>query len=344
MGTTTITTRATASTVDAAFGKFLRDSVNLAPDDSRGARRSRDWLRGKLNGFDGTHDDFPFAYKDKHIDFGSFARRTKIRPLDDVDLIHCLKSEGATYLDVGSRVELTTVDNTRLAGFRHADSKLLSSTRVLNKFKKHLDEVPQYSSAKTHRNHQAVTLELTSYDWNFDIVPGFFTTPELDGRTYYIIPDGQGHWMKTDPRKDRERVTTVNLDHSGRVLDVLRALKYWNRRPTMPSVPSYAFENLILGYYAGQSTTASEYVDIEVVKVLEHIRTAIFGAIPDPKGIQGDLNTLSLEQRFAVAVRASLDSVKAADARKLEREGDQKASITKWGEVFGSDFPSYSEN
>ncbi len=339
-----MTTRSTASTVNAAFAKFLRDSVNLAPGDSRGARQSRDWLRGKLNGFDGSHDDFPLAYKDMHIDFGSFARRTKIRPLDDVDLIHCLKAEGATYLDVGSKVQLTAIDNTRLAGFRHADSKLLSSTRVLNKFKKHLDEIPQYSSAKTHRNQQAVTLELTSYDWNFDIVPGFFTTPEIDGRTYYIIPDGQGHWMKTDPRLDKERVTNVNQDHSGRMLDVLRALKFWNRRPTMPSVPSYAFENVILSYYAIQTTTASEYVDIEVAKVLDHIRTAIYSAIPDPKGIQSDMNTLTLEERYAVATRASLDAVKAAEARKLEGEGHQKASIKKWGEVFGTEFPTHSES
>lgn len=339
-----MTTRSTASTVNAAFAKFLRDSVNLAPADSRGARQSRDWLRGKLNGFDGSHDDFPLAYKDMHIDFGSFARRTKIRPLDDVDLIHCINGEGATYLDDGSRVTITAADNTRLAGFRHTDSKLLSSIRVLNKFKKHLDEVPQYSAAKTHRNQQAIALELTSYDWSFDIVPGFFTSPELDGRTYYMIPDGKGHWMKTDPRKDKERVTTINQHHSGRVLDVLRTLRYWNRKPTMPSVTSYAFENLILDYYADQNTATSEYVDIEVAKVLDHIRTAIYSAIPDPKGIQGDLNTLTLEEMYAVAVRASLDAVKAAEAKKLEGEGHQKASIKKWGEVFGTEFPTHSES
>lgn len=33
---------------------------------------------------------------------------------------------------------------------------------------------------------------------------------ELDGRDYYLIPNGDGHWEKTDPRKDRDTVTETN--------------------------------------------------------------------------------------------------------------------------------------
>ncbi|MFN2423862.1 MAG: hypothetical protein ABR572_08815, partial [Cryomorphaceae bacterium] len=40
-------------------------------------------------------DDFPNDYPDKHIKFGSFARNTKIRPLDDIDLMYCLGAGNA---------------------------------------------------------------------------------------------------------------------------------------------------------------------------------------------------------------------------------------------------------
>ena len=328
-------------TVNAAFREFLRDVVNLDPEDTKGARRSRGWLRGQLHAFEGAHDDFPIAWADMDADFGSFARRTKIRPLDDVDLIHCLKGEGGTYLDVGSHVAIYPATGTRLAAFCHTDAGSLSSTRVLNKFKKHLDEVPQYAAAAVKRNGEAVTLELTSYTWNFDIVPGFFTTKESNGRDYYLIPNGAGHWMKTDPRLDALRVTTVNQKHAGHVLDVLRLMKFWNRRPTMPSVPSYTFENLVLNYYDAQVSEASGFVDLEVPKLLEHISVAVYNSNFDPKGIQGDLNTMSFDDQMKVSSRAAADAKKAWAARALESDDDHKGSIQKWGEVFGPLFPVY---
>ena len=334
--------RATASTVDEAFAKFLKNKVNLDPDDSKGARTSRDWLRGHLHGFDDAHADFPRRYTDQDIDFGSFARKTKIRELDDVDLIHCLVADGATYLDHGSYVSITTAPGTRLAGLCFQDSNLLSSTRVLNKFKKHLDEVPQYRAADVKRNAQAVTLELASYAWNFDIVPGFFTAKEANGRNYYIIPNGNGHWMKTDPRLDRDRASAVNQKHAGRVLSALRLMKFWNRRHTAPFVPSYVFENMVLTHYGNRMDEVSQYVDMEVPKVLEYAATAIYHPIQDPKGIQGDLNELGFDQKVKVSGRASDDAKKARAAWELESNGDHKSAIGKWREVFGPSFPSYN--
>lgn len=54
--------------------------------DTDDARASRDWLIGKMNDFE-NDEVFPVSYPGSHIAFGSFARRTKISPLDDIDLI-----------------------------------------------------------------------------------------------------------------------------------------------------------------------------------------------------------------------------------------------------------------
>ncbi|GHL16875.1 hypothetical protein ECZU23_53180 [Escherichia coli] len=49
-----------------------------------------------MNDFE-KDDKFPVSFPAIHIAFGSFARRTKIRPLDDIDLMFGLTGQGATY-------------------------------------------------------------------------------------------------------------------------------------------------------------------------------------------------------------------------------------------------------
>ena len=170
-----------ATTVNAAFAMFLRDIVNLDPGSCKTARASRDWLRGQLGTLHDKHDDFPMPYPSVNIDFGSFARKTKGRPLDDLDLIHGLHADSAYYADLGGRVEVTARPNTRLWSFRHSDSDTVNSRRVINKFVAHLPEVHQYASASVHRRGEAATLNLRSYDWSFDIVPASSLPPNSTG-------------------------------------------------------------------------------------------------------------------------------------------------------------------
>lgn len=41
-----------ASTVNSAFSEFLRNKVNLDPDETKIARNSRAWLVGQIHNFD----------------------------------------------------------------------------------------------------------------------------------------------------------------------------------------------------------------------------------------------------------------------------------------------------
>ncbi|MHC5932041.1 hypothetical protein, partial [Nostoc sp.] len=80
-------------TVNEAFEIFLRDYVNLDPDKTKLARSSRDWLLSQIHLFPGKDISFPKLYSEKDIFFGSFARRTKKRELDDVDMMIALSAE-----------------------------------------------------------------------------------------------------------------------------------------------------------------------------------------------------------------------------------------------------------
>ena len=325
-------------TVNAAFNEFHKDMVNLDSDRTRLARSSRDWLINQLNNFPTKIIDFPILYESKHIKFGSFARNTKIKPLDDIDLFLTFNAAGASY------TKSIFGDNTYTILVPEESKKLrnlcndneLNSIKVVNKLVSSLSEIEHYKHAAIHRRQEAATLELSSYEWKFDIVPAFYTDTE-----FYLIPDGEGKWKATDPRMDQYRVSTINQKHNGKILQIIRTLKYWQKRPTMPTISSYLFETIILNYY-DEKTEVSEYIDIELMNFFNHLINAIYESVLDPKGFQGELNTLDYDTKYKISELAKKSYNNATQAFNFETtEDDMQKAINKWGEVFGSDFPSY---
>ena len=331
-----------ATNVNEAFTLFMANHVNLDPAETVTARGSRDWLATQLRAFHTDFADFPRPYEEKDIFYGSFHRRTKIRPLDDIDLIACLHAQGCTYLSYGTEIRLTVPQEAeRLRPLCHDESQELNSRKVINQFVRRLSKIPQYRRADIGRNGEAAVLSLESYTWSFDIVPAFFTKPESDGRTYYLIPDANGHWKKTDPRIDQDRITQTNQAHDGNLLPVIRLMKYWNRRTTKPVIDSYVFETIVVNHFRASTSKATVYIDLHVEAPLREISSAILQLISDPKGIQGDLNQTSLGDRFAISTRATHDAARAVEARNAENRDDHKGAIRLWSEIFGPDFPAY---
>ena len=331
-----------ATTVIQAFSEFLTNTVNLRKEETQKARSSRDWLVSKIDDFPTNIDKFPRIYNEKSIFFGSFSRNTKKRPLDDIDIMICLMAEGSTYFEGLTTITISVADNAdRLQSLCNDNSDTLNSIKVVNKFVSSLNTVPQYKNAETKRNQEAAVLQLSSYDWDFDIVPCFFTSSDALGKSYYLIPDGTGNWKKTDPTIDHERSRQINQTHDGNILNLIRIMKYWNKRPTMPSMGSYLLETMILNYYATRINKASEFVDLEIPNLLEYIWLNITSDIQDPKGIQGNINTLTFEERTKISTRAWQDKNKAEEARAYESNEEYSKSISKWADIFGSEFPEY---
>ena len=332
-----------AKTVIIAFDEFMRNSVNLDIDRTKKARNSRDWLVDQIKGFPYKDSNFPKIYTENNIFFGSFARKTKKRPLDDIDIMIALAAQGCTYIEYPNRIELTVPEaSSQFKKLCNDETSILNSIKLVNLFVKNLKSVPQYENADIKRNQEAATLKLLSYEWKFDVVPCFITTENSLGKTYYLIPDGKGHWKKTDPRLDRDRTNNINTSKNGRVLGVIRAIKYWNKRATMPIMSSYLLENIILDYYEATNSEPNQYIDVELVKILGDLKSRVYKAVNDPKKIQGDINNLTPDEMNKISNRANNDYEKAIEARRLEDEGRQKESINKWREIFGNAFPQYS--
>ena len=161
--------------VNSCFDVFMRDFVNLNPERTTTARASRDWLVHKIEELSNSERIPPLYNGANHIFFGSFARNTKIRPLDDIDIMIMFDAQGCTTDDVAKKIRKTypiyvnNPDAKLLSDY--CDGNILNSRRMIEAIKKELGNIPRYSKAEIHRNQEAVTLQLSSYEWNFDILP-----------------------------------------------------------------------------------------------------------------------------------------------------------------------------
>ena len=326
-----------ASTVNTAFEEFLEDTVRLEKNQTAIARSSRDNLISNLNGFSGDNDFFTLL-PDCHLKYGSFARRTKIRPLDDIDLMICISAQGRSYMRSGNTYYINGLKSDNTNGLLNNETNYLNSTKVINRFINKLSVLNDYSKAEMHKNQEVATLKLKSYDWNFDIVPCWYM--DIDK---FLIPDGSGNWKVTDPRIDNLRTTEINQKHKGKILDVIRIMKYWNNRAITYTMGSYLLECMILDVYVDKNEQDNYWVDLEFRDLLKALSSKIMYSVYDPKGIQGDLNTFSYTEKLKISDALLKAYMKACEASKLEMTyKDQKAAISKWGEVLGDAFPDYS--
>jgi len=182
---------------------------------------------------------------------------------------------------------------------------------------------------------------LKSYDWKFDIVPCFYTAPESDGRQFYLIPNGQGRWKKTNPLIDQENVTTLNQKKEGKLLNVIRLTKYWNKHQKVKQINSYIIENIILNYYNyNMSNFQMQDIKYEFKDLMYHLQS-INSFIPDPQNIHG-YYYINNDELLSIKRRAIIDYKISYEALKLEEECKIEEAIKKWKEIFGEDFPDYS--
>ena len=198
-----------------------------------------------------------------------------------------------------------------------------------------------------HRNQEAVTLQLRSYEWNFDIVPCFYAADD-----FYLIPDGDGNWKKTDPRIDAQRIAHVDeiVKRNPNTKDLhtfIRLMKYWKREKWGDSVGSYMFEQMVLNFAEGGGLQ-SDWQD-SVSRCLDYLSQSIFSPVNDPKGMQGDLNTLDIATKNRLSSRAKTDFDTSKNAlidelASLMTKTKVDEAIGYWHDIFGNEFKTYGES
>ena len=329
-----------AYTINSCFEQFLRDSVNLDSDQTITARKSRDWLVSNIVNLANVGKIPSLHNETNHLFYGSFARNTKIRPLDDIDIMMVFHAQGSTCDDIskgiGKKYPIRVKDEANSL-INYCDGNILNSRKLIEGIKKELANLPSYSKADIHRNQEAVTLKLSSYDWNFDIVPCFCTSTN-----FYVIPDGQGGWKGTDPRIDQRRTTNANQRFEGKLLSAIRLMKYWKNRYWGDCVSSYLFENFMIDWANSLIVFSQTYQQL-VLNTLDFLAKKIMMDYNDPKGFQGNINSLDIVTRSELATKATNCCVMVRDAMQYERNQQNETAVNKWTEIFGNEFPKYGE-
>lgn len=332
-----------AKTVNGAFSYFMSEIVNLAKERTQKARDSRDAVIDKINGL----TDFLKLDKSRHLYFGSFARRTKIRPIDDIDIMICIDSTDLMLSISGNsdiQITLKNTVNTALKAccdstYGYYSTYILNSNKVKNRLKAALSGLHDCRKAELHSNQEAVTLEYSTYEWNFDIVPCIYVS-EYFGQGYYLIPNGIGNWKKTDPRRDRDKVTNENRRLEGKLLDLIRLVKYWGRISFGSWMPSYLLETLVINYGKNR-TSLNDYIDLRFIDFLTWVQGKIYGSIYDMKDMQGNINNLTLDQKYKFNNVVQQGLQNSNIAFEFEKKQDHKQAIEYWLKVFGMHFPTF---
>ncbi|MEK4628995.1 nucleotidyltransferase [Solibacillus sp. FSL R7-0682] len=318
------------------MNEFIKNNINLDVDVTKKARSSRDFLYQQLEELPSKVEDFPRLYPNKHIyNYGSFSRKTKIRPLDDIDFMLVFAADGTTYENFGDEVKLTVPKEAENLYKLRDENGYLNSRKIANKIKDNISKVSQYKKADIRSSQEAVILSLTSYDWTFDIIPAFKTTEESDGRSYYLIPNGKGHWKKTDPRIDQARVTGINKSTDFNVIEFIRIIKYWNKVQRI-NISSYLIENIVLNYFETNYIWPNRKNQLN--SFFAYLKDAIFESVLDPKGLQGDLNDLEYKKKCLIQNKAIASESAVVKALNFEASQDYESADGQWRIIFGDDY------
>ncbi len=330
--------RNTSISAPHAFNEFQHDKVNLNPNTVRKARGSRDYLQKQLITVRDGNKNFP-RITGQFRPFGSFARKTKIRPLDDIDMLVMLNGQDAQVVQASWDAYTFLVSATsELSPLRPYMDEYgwVSSTKILGQFKGGLKQVKNYKKSEIKRTGVAVVLNLLSYDWAFDIVPALSVADWSGSTLHYLIPDGRGNWMRTDPRIDQEIVTGANQTQNGYLLPLIRLIKYWNvRRRAAPRLASYYLETLLINAFRYGYPAIESKVRWSIPCAFQQLAHYVMVACPDPKGLGPHLDAdLTREDKIEIHNAANKHAQYAQNAVHCEQQGYHEDSIAWWENVF----------
>ena len=284
----------------AAFNTF-KSKLLLTDVQKQNVTKRKEIVDGHLTAGFGSSSNLPLI---KSSLIGSAGRGTIIRPLVDIDILAVFSNKDGIY-----------------DAYRTNSQAFLYRVRdVLNKF----------SRVETvGARGQAVRFFYTD-DPHVDVAPVF-----MRSGGGYLIPDGQGGWLATNPDEHASYLARRDTELGNRLKTMIRMSKRWNAQHS-GYFKSFHLECLMA--YVFKSIGNDSRVAFE--KFFEWAQSRL--VVEDPAGFSGDLSTyLSVTARMNL--KSNLESARdrAARANAAERQGNHKEAIRLWRLTFGDEFPAY---
>jgi SMODS domain-containing protein len=239
---------------------------------------------------------------------GSYARHTKIHPLNDIDVM-LVRNAGRVGLTSGG-----------VAPYQALDEIVGAARRAF----------PQGMAAK--RQARSVNLSFQGLDFGFDLIPAWLRSP--DG---YWIPDAdQGLWIPTDPQVHERLMTTENERSGGRLKPVIKMVKHWSRN-NLDLLCSFHVELVCARVFREQRVESYQHgVALVLVSLPSVVGVPMMDPVYGQNRVDKPLSGADLE---GMKSRVNLAAANAREAFQLEAAGRHNDAISKWGYIFLRGFP-----
>lgn len=237
---------------------------------------------------------------------GSAARKTLIRPVNDVDVFAVFD------------------DSQVWSSYRYDSKQLLYRVR---------EALTGFNVQTVGSRGQAVRLFYTEGP-HVDITPAF-PVAGIWGADGYVIPRGDGGWQQTDPYKHHDFMAERNQALGGYLKPLVRLLKRWNTSHSS-RIKGFHLEVITQAIF----TALGSNMRANVESFFQHAGSYVH--ISDPAGYSGDLaagwswqHQTNVNQSFVTAL------AQVQRARNAEAQGNSAEAMRQWRLVFGTAFPSY---
>lgn len=290
--------------VSDAFLKF-KSRLELTDKEQSDASRRQQRVRELLR----------YAFDlEKDILSGSYARRTKTKPLEDVDIFCILGPKEQRY-----RSE--------------------NPSRLLEAFQKALAEDYGSDSVKLQRRSVQIDFGVMAVDDDSaDQVMSVDTVPAFNKGKHYEIPDAKtSSWIKTDPEVHKELATKANKAFSEQWVPIVKMLKKWNRTHGKPVTPSFLVEVMALKLFIPPFSGGYPY---ELKSFFANAAERIGEVWDDPAELGPPVSDQMDTSKIKTARQALTQAEHAVSrAIRLARDGRNGDALQEWRKLFGPLFP-----
>jgi hypothetical protein len=235
---------------------------------------------------------------------GSAAKKTIVRPIDDVDAMAVFGNAPTIY-----------------EKYRGDSRKFLYRVR---------DALSDKQVKTVGSRGQAVRLFYVD-GAHVDIAP--VLTASGGG---YLLPAGDGSWIKTDPEACTSWLNSKDSQHTSNLKPLVQLLKKWNRAHSQ-RMRSFHLETVTANAFRTVGSNHGSNLQV----FFEYAPKWL--GVSDPAGHSGLLDGyLTSVGRRDLLESFRSSHTRANSAVAAEKSGNHAEAIRLWKIILGNDFPSYS--